>query len=265
MVSQNTNEERMGEGEPSHFRCSDHSDDLLAKLSDAERDVMEGLPIISDAATLLQYGVVKVPVPNLARKLSSSDNDNGDNDNDNADSTSINHAWAKEFSQVTPLNMALEGDGEYAFYRNILDEPDFPFDCILQDTDAIVQHFPIDSQTELRLDDAFCVYYNAATHDTTSGDRHMDPSDVTVNMCLHKTPDAVGSYVLFYGARSLAGRDATQIDKFLVVQEEGYATIHFGDHFHQTISLLRGERTNIVLTYCYKDETRSDVATRTCY
>ena len=54
-------------------------------------------------------------------------------------------------------------------------------------------------------------------------------------------------------------------DRFLVSQEPGYATIHFGDHPHETTSLRHGSRTNIILTYVYTDPNRSDVATRSCY
>jgi len=40
--------------------------------------------------------------------------------------------WAKSLSSVTPLNATAE-DGEYAFYRNILDDPEFPFADIVND------------------------------------------------------------------------------------------------------------------------------------
>ena len=40
--------------------------------------------------------------------------------------------WAKHLSSVTPQNAAAE-DGEYAFYRNILDDPDFPFSEVVND------------------------------------------------------------------------------------------------------------------------------------
>jgi hypothetical protein len=108
----------------------------------------------------------------------------------------------------------------------------------------------------------------------TSGAKHMDPSDITINMCLHKSDDAEGSYVLFYGRKKLNGTEGDDdeknnglplYDRFLANQRPGYATIHFGDHPHETTPLLRGSRTNIVLTYCYTDTSRSDVATRTCY
>ena len=39
--------------------------------------------------------------------------------------------WADELSQVTPQIMFNEGDGEYAFYRNIMEEKEFPFDAVL--------------------------------------------------------------------------------------------------------------------------------------
>jgi hypothetical protein len=123
---------------------------------------------------------------------------------------------------------------------------------------------------ELRLDDAFCVHYNPSQHDS-GGAKHMDPSDITVNMCIEKTPDVVGSHVLFYGSQPLqnsAIEERKEVGDFRyhVSQEEGFATIHWGHHPHETTPLINGgRRTNLVLTYCYKDPARSNVAIRTCY
>lgn len=257
------------------------------------------IPVITDATTLLRYGICKVPIPKMF-------------DTDK---------WSKELTQMTPEIIFGQGDSEYAFYRNILDEDDFPFDSLLfggasneeikpaTNTNgsrnstgsmskvttstigqAMVNHFPIDDlKKEIQLDDAFCVHYNT-DQDDTSGSKHMDPSDITVNMCLEKSNDTKGSHVLFYGTKVLENKnhsldddDVTRansntssppqqqqtppetIDKFLVVQDPGYATIHYGDHLHETTSLECGRRTNIILTYCYTDPTRSDVATRSCY
>ena len=124
------------------------------------------------------------------------------------------------------------------------------------------------SVIEVRLDDAFCVHYNMS-QDDTSGAKHMDPSDITVNMCMKKTNDVEGSFVMFHGTQKLRNVEPKSEDPgfcFLVPQEEGYATIHFGNHPHETTPLLKGgQRTNIVLTYCYIDESRSDVNKRSCY
>lgn len=222
----------------------------MTKASDKD---LSNVPILSDDQELLRNGICRVPLP----------------------PTLDIQKWAQELSQVTPMIMAGEGDGEYAFYRNILDEPDFPFESILNDTSLIGQriqkHFPIQSLDEIRLDDAFCVHYNMDQYDT-SGAKHMDPSDVTINMCLEKSDDTEGSHVLFYGTKKLENvPDSSRNthnehqELFLVLQEPGYATIHFGDHPHETISLRKGKRTNIIMTYCYKDPSRSDVATRNCY
>ena len=54
----------------------------------------------------------------------------------------------------------------------------------------------------LQLDDAFCVHYNMNQADTT-GAKHMDPSDITINMCLEKDSNTKGSYVMFHGTRKL--------------------------------------------------------------
>jgi hypothetical protein len=203
------------------------------------------VPVIRNDQELLQCGVVRARIP--------------------CDKIPL-QKWAQELSQVTPLNMTAE-DGEYAFYRNIMDEPDFPFDAIL-DSDvgrAIESHFvPL---AEIRLDDAFCVHYNM-DQDDTSGAKHTDPSDITVNMCLEKTAETQGSEVLFYGTKSLRGgkiADTTGAKTFLVEQKTGFATIHWGAHPHETLALTSGKRTNIVATYCYRDPKKSQAHKRTCY
>jgi hypothetical protein len=223
--------------------------------SSSESDKTSEIPVITDYQELLRYGVCQVPIPIEKIDL---------------------EKWATELSKVTPLNMAGEGDGEYAFYRNILDEEDFPFEAFLNEgrssdiAKAILVHFGVTTLTEIRLDDAFCVHYNMNQGDT-SGAKHIDPSDITVNMCFEKSDDAQGSHVMFYGTKKLHGEAAMdsdtpkQPDRFLVTQEPGFATIHWGDHPHETMPLLNGKRTNIVFTYCYSDASRSDVAMRNCY
>lgn len=184
--------------------------------------------------------------------------------------------WATELSVVSPIIMTAEGDGEYAFYRNILEEPNFPFDAILRNDNiktALIKYFNIQSfeEDEIRLDDAFCIHYNMNQTDTT-GAKHIDPSDITINLCLNKSDDCRGSQVLFYGTKALHGIDNSEKnslvqppEKFLVNQEMGYATMHWGDHPHETTMLEAGYRTNVILTYCYTDKTRSNVSKRSCY
>eukprot|EP00978_Attheya_sp_CCMP212_P027647 scaffold93104_cov42-Attheya_sp.AAC.1 len=204
-------------------------------------------PQLVDDETLLEgYGVLRVPI---------------------SSSVLDREYWATELSRVTPMNAASE-DGEYAFYRNIVDEPNFPFDMLHKD---LADRFPLFAT--LQLDDAFCIQYNTAQDDTTCA-KHMDPSDVTVNMCLEKTADTTGSHVLFYGTQSpmipSANNNGTTMCstpetefQFLVEQKEAYATIHWGKHSHMTTPLKSGRRTNIILTYCFAD--KSDALNRTCY
>lgn len=210
----------------------------------------DSVPKINDDDTLRRYGVVRVLIP---EEFNAS-------------------KWAKELSQLTPIIMAGEGDSQYAFYRNILDEPDFPFDLILKSRigDVILNHFDVkDLDVDIRLDDAFCVSYNMDQEDT-SGARHTDPSDITVNLCL-ETVDMTGSEVMFYGTRSINNcprqpdDDKSNDFLFLVEQKAGYANVFWGSHPHETLKLNSGKRTNIILTYCYTDQSRSDVASRTCY
>jgi len=195
--------------------------------------------------------------------------------------------WSSELTRITPLIATLQ-DNEYAFYRNILeDEPDFPFDDVLHSAigSAIQRYFGIeDVKKEIRLDDAFCVHYNTEQCDTTCA-KHVDPSDITVNLCLEKSEDVKGSMVMFYGTQKLHDLHVEEVHgddddgehhqekeeengtstTFLVDQKEGYATIHWGNHPHEVTPLEAGKRTNVILTYCYTDKSRSDVATRCCY
>jgi hypothetical protein len=222
----------------------------IISTSSPVQEPCEELETISDSTELCRHGICKVAMP--TDKVSSDDW----------------LSWANTLSQVTPEILAGQGDSEYVFYRNILEEEDFPFDAILNSSigEKIVEHFPIESLDEIRIDDAFCIQYNEDLADS-SGGRHLDPSDITVNICLERTPDTRGSHVLFHGTKPLVGVDHLQDTekKFLVEQEQGYATIHWGDHPHETTRLESGKRTNIVLTYWYKDSSRSDVATRCCY
>ena len=239
------------------------SSESITKINQSTTTMISSPKTIDDPEQLLQYGICRVKLPaHIDWK-----------------------GWAAKLSQVKLDNMGFEGDGEYAFYRNIMDEPDFPFQEILQSESigaAMVKYFDIQSvDDELRLDDAFCVHYNMSQHDT-SGAKHTDPSDITVNMCLEKQADTTtGSQVMFYGTRSLTttttsntaddddgdDNDSRQGDDFcfLVNQEEGYATLHWGEHPHETLPLQSGKRTNIVLTLLYKDKSRSKAGSRTCY
>jgi hypothetical protein len=247
--------------------CSILKRDLSSIMHDGEQDCSSKVKEIVEAAIpvglkeeLLQYGVVS-HVPIVTEEL---------------DSLTWKQ-WADRLSIVTPAIMAVEGDGEYAFYRNILEEPDFPFDALLHRTSicsTIREYFGIENLSEIQLDDAFCVHYNMSQVDT-SGAKHVDPSDITVNLCIEKSDNCRGSQVLFYGTKPLHNRrpnvkldtaiPSSAPSTFLVNQEMGYATIHWGDHPHETTMLQAGYRTNIVLTYCFTDTTRSDVKKRSCY
>lgn len=176
--------------------------------------------------------------------------------------------------------MTSEGDGEYAFYRNILEEPDFPWNRLLFSSSsnpnsiASVLEQQFGSTTEFRIDDAFCIHYNMSQEDTTCA-KHTDPSDVTLNMCLDCSEDIQGSEIIFYNAypllvdhhHSSSSTDSCTTNNliFAVRPQPGYATLHWGYHPHQTLPLQRGERTNIVVTFCYKDKSKSTVSSRTCY
>lgn len=263
---------------------------MVNEIGNDDEDDHSFIPVVDCPRQLLSYGIVaNVPISNIECtndvEVSSDVSETGD---DESSSRFANNklAWMKlgrRLSVVTPAIMTAEGDGEYAFYRNILDEPEFPFAAILDGGKsaigkAILRYFhvhSIENENEIRLDDAFCIHYNMDQTDTR-GAKHMDPSDITVNLCLDKSADCRGSQVLFYGTKTLQDivqtetkDDDSSIDRtnfrFLVNQEPGYATLHWGNHPHATSRLLKGHRTNIVVTYCYTDRSRSDVSSRACY
>mmetsp|Transcript_2207 Transcript_2207/g.5885 ORF Transcript_2207/g.5885 Transcript_2207/m.5885 type:complete len:342 (+) Transcript_2207:165-1190(+) len=69
----------------------------------------QSLPVVSDRLELLKRGICRVELP---------------------EGFDTNH-WAEELSQIRPMNLCFEGDGESPLYRNIMEEPEFPFDLIL--------------------------------------------------------------------------------------------------------------------------------------
>ncbi len=132
------------------------------------------------------------------------------------------------------------------------------------------------SEAELRIDDGFAIHYNES-HWNTKVAKHMDPSDITVNLCLERSDDLEGSQVMFFGRQSIrcaaqpgdpeyfdeAERAASS--NFLVTPMTGWATIHWGHHPHLVTSLSKGQRTNVVMTYVYVDKARSQAYKRDCF
>jgi hypothetical protein len=115
--------------------------------------------------------------------------------------------------------------------------------------------------------------------------RHTDPSDVTVNLCLERSANLEGSQVLFFGRKPLlrhadgsdgsGGSDgnaaesaavgAAAAEHFLVGAESGWATVHWGAHPHLVTALRKGQRTNVVLTYCFKEAGKSTAMKGDCF
>ena len=66
---------------------------------------------------------------------------------------------------------------------------------------------------------------------------------------------------MFYGSKGLKNVEEEKVDessRFLVDTKLGWCTIHYGSHPHETTALEEGERTNIVLTFVYKDKSKSE-------
>jgi hypothetical protein len=48
----------------------------------------------------------------------------------------------------------------------------------------------------------------------SSGAKHMDPSDITANMCLDRTEGVEGSEVMFYGTKTLQNDESDKDESF---------------------------------------------------
>ena len=158
---------------------------------------------------------------------------------------------AEEYSKPNPQSVFFE-DGEYAQYRNVLEDPAFPLDKICACLGPALSYFDR-SLTDLDLDDAFVIHYNTNHQDTTVK-IHTDPSDITVNLCLARE-SVQGSEILFYGRSELSGsvpcecNDDDKSDIFRVEPIPGSAMVHYGSHPHETLPLRAGQRTNCVITF----------------
>lgn len=111
--------------------------------------------------------------------------------------------------------------------------------------------------------------------------RHTDPSDITVNLCLDRSENLEGSHVLFFGSKDIRGivdiNNAQTSDpgsssfetakkaNFRVAAKKGWASIHWGQHPHMVTSLEKGQRTNVVLTYCFVEASRSLAMKSACF
>lgn len=225
-----------------------------------EEETQQEYRTITEEKELLQMGICRVRIPKPKEEL---------------------QEWANEFSQVTP-EIIFQQDSSSSFYRNILDQAN-PIDAMVRSSvigQAIQTHFSTD---ELILDDAFCIQYTSSQWDTSCA-KHVDPSDITVNLCLEgNTHPGTGSQVVFYGQQSISTRLPRLLDDhsnviFGVNQTQGYATIHWGRHPHKTTPLRTKQgdnnndggvchkRTNIILTYCFKHKKdKHDIMNQNCF
>lgn len=111
---------------------------------------------------------------------------------------------------------------------------------------------------------------------------------MTVNLCLERSANLEGSQVLFFGRKPLlrhadgkdssdgsnssdGGTAATAADgaaapeQFLVGAAAGWATVHWGAHPHLVTTLRTGQRTNVVLTYCFAEAGKSTATKGDCF
>jgi len=73
--------------------------------------------------------------------------------------------------------------------------------------------------------------------------RHTDKYAVTLNVCIHKTPDVSGSGVFFFDDASVA------TPAYRHEHEVGLAALHSSKQYHQTEPLSAGVRSSVVLWF----------------
>merc|ERR1712032_29248 len=84
----------------------------------------------------------------------------------------------------------------------------------------------------------------------TTGDtelpKHADASVATLNLCLGR-PGWQGGALRFFKYDGLYALPSTSAGAGEVVFEPGLAVFHRGQHKHQALQLLSGERTNVII------------------
>lgn len=85
---------------------------------------------------------------------------------------------------------------------------------------------------------------------------HRDKSDLTFNVCLHKSQDVIGSTVGFYAVDSKEGSNGSTIGSpnaenlhraFTYEHKVGAVVFHNGSHFHKTDPIQRGTRGSLIV------------------
>jgi len=74
--------------------------------------------------------------------------------------------------------------------------------------------------------------------------RHVDKYLVTVNVCVHKTPDVEGSGVFFFQSD-----EPSEQPVYTHIHEVGLAVLHSSKEWHQTEVLRRGERGSFIMWF----------------
>ena len=96
----------------------------------------------------------------------------------------------------------------------------------------------------LDLSKDFSIYTNFSVHYSKNRDKklskHIDDSDITVNICLENTLEDECS-LIFYGSSSSTISYRTQESTTLVNFKKGDMLIHRGSHIHETKSLEDGD------------------------
>eukprot|EP00928_Gymnodinium_smaydae_P034171 TRINITY_DN24285_c0_g2_i1.p1 TRINITY_DN24285_c0_g2~~TRINITY_DN24285_c0_g2_i1.p1 ORF type:complete len:669 (-),score=60.46 TRINITY_DN24285_c0_g2_i1:11-2017(-) len=75
--------------------------------------------------------------------------------------------------------------------------------------------------------------------------RHVDKYAVTLNVCLHKTADVIGSRVFFYDSK-----DAAE-PAYMHEHVPGVAVLHSSKEWHETEPLSAGERGSVIMWFAH--------------
>ena len=133
---------------------------------------------------------------------------------------------------------------------------DCGFASFLGALQALLQ--PLVDQYLPNVDGPFEVYHAFLTRNSPELEKnstfklHRDKSDLTFNICLHKSEDVIGSTVGFYAAIAEGGsNESLHVDQlhrtFTYEHNVGSVVFHNGSHFHKTDPIQRGTRGSLIV------------------
>lgn len=104
-----------------------------------------------------------------------------------------------------------------------------------------IQRFLPSNLHKIKLRHAFRTFNHVDRKETF--ERHCDKYAVTLNICIHKTPDVAGSGVFFYTS------ETSPAPSYRHEHHVGLAVLHSSKEWHETEPLTAGERGSIIFWF----------------